>query len=366
MRPAAKSLALLLALVLPLSLCACGEAAPRVYPVARETETSTTTYIHPGEEDLGPFVYKAVSEYDEQGLATRLGVITGSGALRLDLRYSFDEQGNPSGYTTLIMGLELRAAVENRYEDGVLREAVITELLVEDEPLRPGENKTPASYMLGTVLPLMLFAPLEHYLGYENCALRLADSDLEIRYENGRQVYSLSEQDSLRTVTTTQALPEGGTRVTRRYQVTGERTSVSRKESTREEDGRHFLLFWEDVYPDDSRLSLSFRYEDAENEEGQKTRLAFPDQITAQGGGAAEDLARTLRAGADQPFAEYLLDEKGRVSSYVIFNTRLDPKGESTVRKTAAFDPQGRQLSGETLLTSERTTIHTVTVTEYR
>ena len=126
MRPAAKLLALFLALVLPLSLCACGKSAPKVYPIAREMETGTTTYTHPDEEDLGPFVYKAIREYDERGLATRLDVVTGSGVLRLDLQYSFDEQGNPAGYSTLIMGLELRAAVENRYEDGLLREAVIT------------------------------------------------------------------------------------------------------------------------------------------------------------------------------------------------------------------------------------------------
>ena len=366
MRPAAKLLALFLALLLPLSLCACGKSAPKVYPIAREMETGTTTYTHPDEEDLGPFVYKAIREYDERGLATRLDVVTGSGVLRLDLQYSFDEQGNPAGYSTLIMGLELRALVENCYEDGALRQAVITELLVEGKPLPPGENRTPAAYMLGTVLPLMLFAPLEHYVGYETCSLRLADSDREIRYENGQQVYSLSEQDSLRTETTTQALPEGGTRVTRRYQVTGERTSLSRKESMREEDGRHCLRFWEEVYPDDSRLTLTFRYEDGTNEEGQRTRLAFPDQITAKGGGTAETLAQNLRAGADQPFAEYLLDEKDRVSSYVIFNTRLDPEGKTTVWMSAAFDPRGRQISGETLLTGERNTIRTVTATEYR
>ena len=364
MRPAAKLFALLLVLALPLTLCACGEAEQKVYPIAREIETRTTTF--PDIEDFAPLVYKAVQEYDEQGLATRLDVITGSGVLRLDLQYSFDEQGNPAGYSTLIMGLELRAAVENRYEDGLLREAVITEVLVEGKPLPPEENETPVAHRIRTLLPLMLFAPLEHYIGYENCTLRQADSDREIRYENGQQVYSLSEKDFLRTETITQALPEGGRRTTLRYQVTGERTSLSRKESTREEDGRHCLRFWEEVYPDDSRLTLSFRYEDGTNEEGQKTRLAFLDQITVRDGGTAETLAQNLRAGADQPFAEYLLDEKDRVSSYVIFNTRLDPEEKTTVRLSAAFDPRGRQISGETLLTGERNTIRTVTATEYR
>ena len=40
MKQIAKLLALLLALALPLSLCACGEAAPKVYPIAREVQTS--------------------------------------------------------------------------------------------------------------------------------------------------------------------------------------------------------------------------------------------------------------------------------------------------------------------------------------
>jgi len=363
MKQIAKLLALLLALALPLSLCACGEAAPKVYPIAREVETSTTTY--PDEEGFGPFVYKAVREYDERGLATRLDVITGSGVLRLDLQYSFDEQGNPAGYSTLIMGLELRAAVENRYEEGALRQAVITELLVEGKPLPPEENETPVAHRIRTLLPLMLFAPLEHYIGYENCTLRQADSDREIRYENGQQVYSLSEQDFLRTETITQALPEGGSRATLRYHVTGERAGFPLKEMTREADGEHYLHRVEMLYPDDSRLCISLRYEDGQNEDGQKTRLAFFDEITAEGP-TAEKTAPAIRAEADQPLAEYRLNEKGKVASYTWFNSLLAPFDGRESRQELRYDDLDREISREAWTRSERSVHSSVTVTEYR
>ena len=365
MKQTAKLLALLLILVLPFSLCACGEAAPRVYPIAREIETSTTAYTYSDEEDLGPYVYKAVREYDERGLATRLDVITGSGVLRLDLQYSFDEQGNPVGYTTLVMGLELRAVLENRYEDGALRQAVITELLLEGKPLPPEENGAPAVYRIRTLLPLMLLAPLEHYIGYENCTLRLADSDREIRFENGEQVYSLSEQGSLRTETITQVLPEGGSRATLRYQVTGERVGFPLKEMTREADGEHYLHRVEMLYPDDSRLCISLRYEDGENEDGQKTRLAFFDEITAEGP-TAEETAPAIRAEADQPLAEYRLNEKGNVASYTWFTSLLAPFDGRESRQELRYDDLDREISRGVWTSSERSVYSTVTVTEYR
>ena len=362
MKQTAKLLALLLALVLPLSLCACGEEAPKVYPIAREIETSTTTYP---DGDFGPFVYKAVREYDEQGLATRLDVITGSGALRLDLQYSFDEQGNPAGYSTLIMGLELRAAVENRYEDGALREAVITELLVEGKPLPPEENETPVAYRIRTLVPLMLFAPLEHYIGYENCTLRLADSDREIRYENGRQVYSVEEDPPLRVETVTEAFPEGGSRATLRYQVTGEGASFPLKEMTREADGEHYLHRVEMLYPDDSRLCISLRYEDGENEDGQRTRLAFFDAFTAEGP-TAEETAAAIRAEADRPFAEYRLNENGKVASCTWFNSLLAPFDGRESRQELLYDDLDREISREAWTRGESAVHSSVTVTEYR
>lgn len=365
--------ALLLALLMLLSLAACGEK-PEVYEVAR-IKTSTTsiwTYTYP-EGDLSDSqkkILSGVTEYDERGLATKLAVDVYSDRVTVSPAYSFDEQGDPDGFTFLIFGLAFQVKLENRYEDGQLREAVITEVLLGEKPFDQALlEESVLAVILSESITDFLFSPLEHYLGYRDCCLRVEGSEQQIRFEGGRQVYSCRNGDKVQIVTETRYAEDGGAATTTRSEPLMDGVTVSTRSTTRELDAGRFLTRVELTYSDGSLLALGFRLEEGgADEAGEPLRLAYAEELRTEGGGTAETAAEKLLENRDVPLAEYSLYPDGSVHSAMFHNDLLynilDEDYWSEVR--VWYDEQGRTIRQEARFGTENSSHYTVIETEYR
>lgn len=372
MKTMKRCLALLLALLLLPALGARAEPPEEteIYEVARESLFKTTTYRFSDGEPWTE-IHSGASEYDERGLATKLAVNMLEDVFTVTLDYCFNEQGDPESFSFLFMGQELRVLLENRYEEDQLREAVITELQLEGEPLDlAAEPDFPWGEMHRLVFAGVLFPALEHYVGYRDCCLRLEGTEQQIRWEDGRQVYVCrTENNRILYETEITRTEDGGDLSTQRIRPLVENVTIQTCGITREIDGQHYLRRVVLYYPDGSQIELRFRFEDGGlNEEGEALRLAYADEIRVEGRGKAEDLAARLEEYRELPFAEYALREDGRVHSCLLRDHLLNAVFEENYLSEARiwYDEQDRRLRRETLIETEKSRLLSVEEWEYR
>ena len=390
MKTLKRCLALLSALLMLPALGGCGEPPeePEVYEVARESISTTYTYFFSDDEPWTE-IHRGVTEYDERGLATKLAANLFDDVNTVALDYSFNEQGDPESFSFLFAGQEFRVLLENRYEEGQLREAVITELQLEGEPLElaaepdfpwgemhrlmfAGAAKSDSYWgeVLHRVFEGVLFPALEHYVGYRDCCLRLEGTEQQIRWEGGRQVYVCrTENNRILYETEITRTEDGGDLSTQWTRPLVENVTIQTSGITREIDGQHYLRRVVLYYPDGSQIELRFRLEDGGlNEEGEALRLAYADEIRAEGRGKAEELAARLEEYRELPFAEYTLREDGRVRSCLLRNHLLNAVFEENYLSEARiwYDEQDRQLRRETLIDTDTARLLSVEEREYR
>ena len=132
-----------------------------------------------------------------------------------------------------------------------------------------------------------------------------------------------------------------------------------------ETDGENLLRRLEMTGPGGEKLSLSFRCEEGEKD-GQRVKYAYLDDITASGSEEVLERAAELETVKGQPYGEYLLDEKGRVSSCTLHQGLLTPEEEFSQEWSRLFDAAGRELRSEQRLQTADLLSITVTETEYR
>ena len=372
MKTLKRCLALLSALLMLPALGGCGEPPeePEVYEVARESISTTYTYFFSDDEPWTE-IHRGVTEYDERGLATKLAANLFDDVNTVALDYSFNEQGDPESFSFLFAGQEFRVLLENRYEEGQLREAVITELQLEGEPLDlAAKSDSYWGEVLHRVFEGVLFPALEHYVGYRDCCLRLEGTEQQIRWEGGRQVYVCrTENNRILYETEITRTEDGGDLSTQWTRPLVEYVTILTSGITREIDGQHYLRRVVLYYPDGSQIELRFRLEDGGlNEEGEALRLAYADEIRAEGRGKAEELAARLEEYRELPFAEYTLREDGRVRSCLLRNHLLNAVFEENYLSEARiwYDEQDRQLRRETLIETETARLLNVEEREYR
>lgn len=372
MKTLKRCLALLSALLLLPALGGCGEPPeePEVYEVARESISTTYTYFFSDDEPWTE-IHRGVTEYDERGLATKLAANMVEDMITVTLSYDFNEQGDPESFSFLFAGQEFRVLLENRYEEGQLREAVITGVLLEGEPLElAAEPDFPWGEMHRQVLAGVLFPALEHYVGYRDCCLRLEGTEQQIRWEGGRQVYVCrTENNRILYETEITRTEDGGDLSTQWTRPLVENVTIQTSGITREIDGQNYLRRVVLYYPDGSQIELRFRLEDGGlNEEGEALRLAYADEIRVEGQGKAEEMAARLEEYRELPFAEYALREDGRVRSCLLRNHLLNAVFEENYLSEARiwYDEQDRQLRRETLIDTDTARLLSVEEREYR
>ena len=76
----------------------------------------------------------------------------------------------------------------------MLREAIISDMIVDGASLaNSGALKKPEKMESNTLsFLLQAMKMVQDFVGYRNCTLRVLDTDVQIRYEDGRLVYSYS------------------------------------------------------------------------------------------------------------------------------------------------------------------------------
>lgn len=281
-------------------------AGEKTFELARVLTTTVTSGSDPKTMFEG-------MEYDERGLITFIIDGEGETFTREPVSYTFNEKGDPDGFTMNIRGSEIIASVENRYEAGALCEAVIKDVTVDGTPLSEGGDSA-LSAVRGS-----LTQPLRNYVGYENCTLRVEGIRSEIRYEEGRIVYALDDYPNMLQETVTEYLPDGSVRTkqNRLSMREGELALVSGMGTLTDAEG--FLMEQTIAYPGTGEeLIFRCRYEDsADPDTGAARRIAYydeiilPDSMTAN---AEEGDFAELEQMKTIPIWIYTLDENGKIA----------------------------------------------------
>ncbi len=373
-------LALLLALLTVLSLSACG-ALDRKIEILSGLQSAdgggeasclisryTTTIENQSEYGSSSITYSY--EYDSRGLAAAADFIVDGEALRLTIDYTLDERDNPESVSSLVMGMGIRMRLENRYENGRLSEAVITELAMgDDTAIGPGLDDGAAQAETAAGLLMLTLPAIQHFTGYRDCSLSAAGLGTLIRYENGRPVYLFQPQGRAATETVTAYADDGGVTVTdNSYQVNGEEKTLITG-ITAERDGKRFLRRMEIRNPDGSAVTLGFRCEDAgSNPEGEAQRRAVIDEITAAGGPGSQ--AASAEKNREQILGReielYTLDAAGRVKSCRRSMVMDSGDPDYYTETTSWYNEQGLVTRTEQLTRTGAGSYRTVTETEYR
>ena len=362
-------LALLLALALTFSLSACVSL-----PTKKSTISRMTTTVETGTE-TDSSAFSLSYEYDERGLASAIELtmdeelMGDDQKLRMELSYIMDDKGNPESVSTLVLGMELRLALENRYEGGRLTEAVITAFSMGDEALLgPGASGSLAQEAASAGAINLVLPVLQNYTGYRSCSLSIEGIGTVLRNEKGRAVYTYMPQAQLATETVTVYASDGGVmRTQNSYRIDGEEKELTMRTVT-ERDEKGFLRRMEIVNADGSGAAVSLRLEDAGvSAEGRTQKRALVDTVTPIGDPDAWDASQDLDLEKlpGREFELYTLDEAGRVS-VCRQNMLLDDQADFFSETTTWYNARGEVTRTETRNRSGEYSSRTVTETEYR
>ena len=381
-------LSLLLAAALCLSLAACGPKRPVSESGAPQTERPETTASDSGREDpaepasgrteLLRMTITSVSrqnggeeetnvqtlEYGEDGLVTAHTSRIGETTRQIRVHYLRNEQGDPVGFDLGGGEEAVSAVLENRYENGRITEAVLSDLSLNGESLQAsGALEAPSMAILAEINVVVQF--LQRYAGYADCTLRVAGTETGFRSEGGRTVFSSVDYGATLQETSTEYLADGSTRGTVRtwQKQDGTRTLLSGSSSLTDAKG---LDLETTLSTEKGEVGLTYRYEEGEDPvSGEKTLTAYFDEISlSEGMEQEEDLAQEMAELRNAPITRFVLNEAGRV-------IRREQTEEYAAllggqRTVIQYDDAGRPIRQETVVDQGSVFLSNTTEYEYR
>ena len=335
-------LCLLLILSLCLSLASCVRLSlPGVTDPERvRLRCMTTTTVTEWSGRTQTNVQRA--EYDGDGLITRYTVNYGEEKTDCVPVYTRNERGDPTGCSVQAEGEAYSCVIGNRYENGELVEALITDVQFIGASMR--ENGGPdLSSSIQCMLLSGILQFLQSYRGYRNCSLRIDGTDFAVIYRDGRIVSYVIQNPDTREETLTEYSEDGSVRTTQKNYRLQNGAPVLQGSSSILYSAEHCELENRFSGSTGEEICLQYRFEDSTDPAtGERLRLAYISRIDSP---AAAEAFQKLKQLEDQPVARYMLDARGRVLRSE--QTEIWQELVGGRRKTLWYDEAGREVKQE-------------------
>lgn len=308
-----------------------------------------------------------ILEFDDKGLPINITVQSDNQKQTAPISYTWNEQGDPSGFNLLSEDDPISASIENHYENGILTEVVFTDFLLNGSSLQEsGVLEQPSIGISVAVTNILQY--FLHYTGYRDCSLHVAGTENEFRFERGRLIYSYLDYGDMSQETANEFGEDGSQRVTvRTYSLKNGEKSLQTSISTLT-DAELYEREMTVSFGNSDSIRLTYRYEDGSDPEtGAAVRNCYYDQISVPKDLGSDELAsldQQLEQMRAVPVARIWLDEAGKV-------IRREQTGEfqqlSGGQKTSFwYDESGRLVKQETRVENDSQTIVNTTEYEYR
>lgn len=324
-------------------------AEERIFELSRMITTTVTTGDDPRTVVQG-------MEYDERGLITF--IITGDGetVTREPVSYTFNENGDPAGFVMKIKGKQMTASIENRYEGGELKEAVIGGVTIDGMTAVWDPESTAVVNLYSA-----LIRPVENYTGYVNCTVRVEDSGAELTFEGGKQIKSRMVYSGTIQETITEHPAEGRTLSRQRVYDLQNGESKLINETGMLTDAEGFCLEQTMTVPQTGEeLVLRFRYEDsADPDTGAAQKIGYYDEIVipdSMMANAEEGDMAALEQMKAMPILIYSLDEEGVIVKQEQSQEYMALMGNGSMLSDTSWFENGRIVKHETVFGTMTTT----------
>ncbi|MCR5664463.1 MAG: hypothetical protein K6G17_06240 [Oscillospiraceae bacterium] len=394
MKTLKRLLALLLAILLLLSLSACAgkdedddededrsgsstrtsrkKEEKTVYEIAEITQRSEVSY-QDGSETVSVVLYS----YSEQGLITSVETEIDGEERTVEITYQYDDRGTVSGFSGEIDGAAVEVTIENVYSGSRVTEAVISDVVLDGESLKDrGALDTIDNDSSMVQLSMLLTAKrfVQNYIGYRDSTVRVGDTGLLSRFEDGKLVYdymrypgfaqeTINEYDKGKTTTTVNTYNE----ISGEKKLTVGIITIINSKNQIVSVGGQVPDFVESIIVD-------LRFEEERDEEtGDRIALSYIDEDSVRcvleefedelGDVEPEEIDEMLAMLHDYPLVRYTLDEKGKVIKTEILVYQLMNNGQTN---TTWYDEDGRVVRTESGTNIGNYKTLTVTETKYR
>lgn len=395
MKTLKRLLALLLAILLLLSLSACAgkdddddededrsgsstrtsrkkEEEKTVYEIAEITQRSEVSY-QDGSETVSVVLYS----YSEQGLITSVETEIDGEERTVEITYQYDERGTVSGFSGEIDGAAVEVTIENVYSGSRVTEAVISDVVLDGESLKDlGALDTIDNDSSMVHLSMLLTAKrfVQNYIGYRDSTVRVGDTGLLSRFEDGKLVYdymrypgsaqeTINEYDKGKTTTTVNTYNE----ISGEKKLTVGIITIINSKNQIVSVGGQVPDFIESIIVD-------LRFEEERDEEtGDRIALSYIDEDSVRcvleefedelGDVEPEEIDEALAMLHDYPIVRYTLDEKGNVVKSEMLMYQLLNAGQTNV---TWYDEEGRVIRTESGYDNGYSKSLVVTETKYR
>lgn len=308
-----------------------------------------------------------ILEFDDKGLPISITVQSDDQKQTAPISYTWNEQGDPSGFSLRSEDDPISAVIENHYENGTLTEVVFTDFLINGRSMQESDALEQPSIGISTAVTNILQYFL-HYTGYRDCSLRVAGTENEFRFERGRLIFSYQDYGNMHQETTYEFGEDGGQRVTvRTYSLNNGEKSLQSSISTLT-DAELYEREMTVTSGNSEPIRLTYRYEDGSDPEtGAAVRSCYYDQICVPKDLGSDELAsldQQLEQMRAVPVARIWLDEAERV----IRREQTDEYQQLSGGQKTSFwyDESGRVVKQETRIEHGSQTIVNTTEYEYR
>ena len=361
-------LSLLLGICLLIGLTACSQgSAGESISASAESEKKqefellrsvTTTTVTGGSSQ--EMVYGL--EYDSRGLVTAVSVESGTEKQHVTASYSFDDHDNPSGFVMDMDGSSFSVVIENRYENGLLVEAMITDALIDGESVMESYLADEDSGILGSAFLQII----QHYTGYRDCVLRIKGTEAEYRYQNGKLTSQREPISGRMRELLTEYGSDGSVRSTTTfYTVQNGEDAIETSFGTLTDAEQYIREIITGIGSSGETARITLRYENAKDSgTGSDQRIGYVDSVDLpdSGNGAAD----STNDFSGIPVLIYTLDADGSISRQEQSTEFLQMMGGTASGSATIWFEHGRVIRQETVTRSNDLTVTTVVENEYR